>query len=819
MRVAAFVAAVLLVSACSLVAFAQEQDIYSILGLKKNANIREIKKAYKSLVKEWHPDKSTDPAAQEKFMQIQKAYEILSDPEKKERYDKFGTMDDSPQMRGAHFHDQFDHFHSFFGGGFQDDFFSKQRITMRQYTHNILDRSKKQPYLVFVYSTYCHACFHFESMWKDLTNDLEPLGYGMATINAMLDGNLLDKLRVHSMPSILAIVDGRSIQMRIKSLHSITARTVREFARDTIPAYVMTRINSHDKLTRFVDLWKTTNKASVLVFGSTEKPTIRFLLAAMRFSSFARFGYVHLGEPTAEITAMKEALSIKCSQCENILIFNEQPEKGPIARHSISNAKQLTKEAIDTFIQANMLLSLPRLSSTDFLDELCPVSSRNSRHLCVILPISSSDVDSKQFEAYTEYVKKSADYWKNQFVHFTYLFTDKQMEWIRPYLEANGKKIDTDNEKPNKNLLVIWRIEYVKSRFVWLNDAWTGDEQRVYQAVQGVVEGNTRLDNTQRVNSMVDEHAPTIWTRMSRAAVQMAETLWFYVNKEEAYPFLSAVGTLFIILGIGQLLSYVNKDSTKKPKVQKSNSDEWIPDDPKDAAGKYMSEKAKEAQLLNRQQKIYSAMCPLMHELRAETYFGMIRLLKPGCRSLVLLVDEENKERLLRQFAQYIFPIRNNKTFSFGYLVVDKNLAWFRKLLEHTLPSGETAQVGKNGDEGQAIEEQGGAAAQTLYARLKSINPRQTVGTVLALCGWKLYFSIYHPMHSASKKKHFLGFDSDDSDSDQEVATKEEKAMLHFSSRGLCVDNVLDAFPLWLDRLLEGSIRRYYIPEWPDNLK
>ena len=52
-----------------------------------------------------------------------------------------------------------------------------------------------------------------------------------------------------------------------------------------------------------------------------------------------------------------------------------------------------------------------------------------------------------------------------------------------------------------------------------------------------------------------------------------------------------------------------------------------------------------------------------MHELRAETYFGMIRLLKPGCRSLVLLVDEENKERLLRQFAQYIFPIRKSVFF------------------------------------------------------------------------------------------------------------------------------------------------------------
>ena len=54
MRVAAFIAAVLLVSVCSLVAVAQEQDVYSVLGLKKNANIREIKKAYKSLVKEWY---------------------------------------------------------------------------------------------------------------------------------------------------------------------------------------------------------------------------------------------------------------------------------------------------------------------------------------------------------------------------------------------------------------------------------------------------------------------------------------------------------------------------------------------------------------------------------------------------------------------------------------------------------------------------------------------------------------------------------------------------------------------------------------------
>lgn len=51
-------------------------------------------------------------------------------------------------------------------------------------------------------------------------------------------------------------------------------------------------------------------------------------------------------------------------------------------------------------------------------------------------------------------------------------------------------------------------------------------------------------------------------------------------------------------------------------------------------------------------------MEPMIHELRAETYFGLIRLLKPGCRSLVVLVDTDSKEILLSQFARHIYPLR-----------------------------------------------------------------------------------------------------------------------------------------------------------------
>ncbi|PIO72172.1 hypothetical protein TELCIR_05906 [Teladorsagia circumcincta] len=143
--------------------------------------------------------------------------------------------------------------------------------------------------------------------------------------------------------------------------------------------------------------------------------------------------------------------------------------------------------------------------------------------------------------------------------------------------------------------------------------------------------------------------------------------------------------------------------------------------------------------------------------------------------------------------------------------MVEKNLPWFRKLLEHTLPLGEE-NAPKNGN--------------SLYVKLKSINPRQTVGTVLALCGWKLYFSIYHPMHTAGKKKqqnhHFLGFDDDEditSDTDSDNGTAEDEVMLRRTGSAVSVENVLNGFPNWLDRLLEGSIRRYYIPEWPDNLR
>ena len=61
-----------------------------------------------------------------------------------------------------------------------------------------------------------------------------------------------------------------------------------------------------------------------------------------------------------------------------------------------------------------------------------------------------------------------------------------------------------------------------------------------------------------------------------------------------------------------------------------------------------------------------------VHELRAETYNGMVRLLKPGCRTIVLIVDRESKEKLVPKFYKFAWPYRRNKTLMFGFLYIEK---------------------------------------------------------------------------------------------------------------------------------------------------
>ncbi len=77
------------------------KSLYETLGISENASADEIKKAYRKLARKYHPDINKDESAVEKFKEINAAYEVLSDPEKKSQYDQYGDQ----MFGGQNFHD------------------------------------------------------------------------------------------------------------------------------------------------------------------------------------------------------------------------------------------------------------------------------------------------------------------------------------------------------------------------------------------------------------------------------------------------------------------------------------------------------------------------------------------------------------------------------------------------------------------------------------------------------------------------------------------------------------------------------------------
>lgn len=116
-----------------------KRDYYEVLGVQKGASTEEIKGAYRKLALQFHPDRNKDPSAEEKFKAISEAYAVLSDEEKRKRYDTYGHVGADEAFRGseANFEEIFrdmgfggfrDIFEQMFGGrrggfGFGEDLF------------------------------------------------------------------------------------------------------------------------------------------------------------------------------------------------------------------------------------------------------------------------------------------------------------------------------------------------------------------------------------------------------------------------------------------------------------------------------------------------------------------------------------------------------------------------------------------------------------------------------------------------------------------------------------------------------------------------
>jgi molecular chaperone DnaJ len=159
-----------------------KKDYYSILGVERNATQEQIKKAYRKLAIQYHPDKAgEDKAAEEKFKEVAEAYEVLSDETKKSNYDNYGNAKGAGQ---GHYEEDFsdirDQFNAAFGFGGRANTVRKGAsaevyvmLTLEEINKGCQKRLKYQKNIV------CKSCGGNGSKFgKSLTNCPRCLGHG-----------------------------------------------------------------------------------------------------------------------------------------------------------------------------------------------------------------------------------------------------------------------------------------------------------------------------------------------------------------------------------------------------------------------------------------------------------------------------------------------------------------------------------------------------------------------------------------------------------------------------------------------------------------
>ncbi|TNN35020.1 DnaJ subfamily C member 16 [Liparis tanakae] len=198
---------------------AAEYDPYRVLGVGRSASQAEVKRAYKTLAKEWHPDKNKDPKAEDMFIKVSKSYEvggapahhvtarsyyILSNEERRSNFDRFGQLEENqplgPSQQGSRgFHNSFYFDESFFHFPRSRDFAdSKYLLQHAAFNSDVLPDSHRRPYLLKVTSEWCFACIHIEPVWKETVLQLEPLGKSGATKSSpQTPGMVLTRFDVH----------------------------------------------------------------------------------------------------------------------------------------------------------------------------------------------------------------------------------------------------------------------------------------------------------------------------------------------------------------------------------------------------------------------------------------------------------------------------------------------------------------------------------------------------------------------------------------------------------------------------------------------
>ncbi|XP_017779588.1 PREDICTED: dnaJ homolog subfamily C member 10-like [Nicrophorus vespilloides] len=171
------------------------EDLYKLLGVARDATVKEIRKAFKGLAVKLHPDKNKDdPDADAKFIKLTHAYDVLKEPDSRKQYDLYGETTDRAQTKYhsySYYRDQF---------GLYDDDPLIVTLSKADYEVNVLD--KNQAWFINFYSPQCHHCHDLAPTWRKLAADLEGV-VRVAAVNCEEDFVLCHQLSIEAYPTLL----------------------------------------------------------------------------------------------------------------------------------------------------------------------------------------------------------------------------------------------------------------------------------------------------------------------------------------------------------------------------------------------------------------------------------------------------------------------------------------------------------------------------------------------------------------------------------------------------------------------------------------
>ncbi|KAA0706665.1 DnaJ -like protein subfamily C member 16 [Triplophysa tibetana] len=654
-----------------------------------------------------------------------------------------------------HFHNNFydeSYFHFNNNNGGRDPTDSKYTINFNQYVSEVVPESFKRPYLIKITSDWCLSCIHIEPVWKETVQELESLGIGIGVVDIGYERHLANHLGAHQTPSILGVINGK-----VTFFHYAVMKThLMQFVEDLLPQRLVEKVTDKNNQ-EFLNSWHELNKPHVLLFDQVPSVPLLFKLTAFAYKDYFQFGYVDQG--LSETAELLRRFNIN-TYAPTMLVFKEDVEKPA----DIIQAKGMKKQIVDEFISNNKFLLAPRLVNQKLFDELCPIKQfHRRRKYCVILFTGEEETFTTGNEAFLSIASVNA----NDVLRFTYVYQRHQ----QPLCDVLLKNKDS---APQQVLILERRNSAGKVLYKPLVGGWNGSEDDKHKLLE-------ELDRLQKDPSILNYDA--ILPELNNEFASMFIIKWIYAacdylsdmiddllhnNWRDMMPLLSLIfSALFILFGTVVIQAFNDSSEEKHPKSKA-----------KDA---FKTENGSPNTSSRPPKKSFVEVT----ELTDITYTSNLVKLRPGHMNVVLVLTDATKNILLSKFAKEVYSFTGSLTLHFSFLNVDKHSEWIVAVLEY---AQDAMQIDTDEDD--------------LSSRKIDYS-----GYVLALNGHKKYLCLFKPVYT--------GEDVDSKPEEEGGGSRSRKGMTRSRSTTLQIHHKLDRLGLWMERLMEGTLPRYYVPAWP----